>query len=292
MNKLKSLLIFSNPLLIILATLTYTLGASIARYLGRADSPLIFWLGFSWLILLILAMNLLTVYFRPYNEPLIEDETIKERNWLRAAAFQISVGALGAVALLTVFLLQNNIAPIALFFATFIFLAAIAYALPPLRLVTSGFGELVLAILLALLIPAFSLSLQMGEIHRLLGAVSFPLTALALAFFLVLNFSTYKEDLKYERGSLLLRIGWERAVSLHHVLVLTAYLLLATMPFLGFPWAIIVPAFLVMPFAIFQIFWMQKIAQGASPNWKFLKTLAYSVIGLTLYILNLTFWMR
>ena len=75
-------------------------------------------------------------------------------------------------------------------------------------------------------------------------------------------------------------------------LILTAYLLFAAMPLLGFPWTMIAPAFLVMPFALLQILWMQRIAQGAPPNWKFLKILAYSVIGLTLYILTLTFWMR
>ena len=293
MIRLKHLLTFSNPLLLALAALTYTLGTGIARYLGRADDPLVFGMGFGWMILLLLAMNLLAVYFRPHNERLIEEETIVERNWLRAAAFQISGVALGVVAMLTVFLLQQSVSPIALLFALLIFFAAIAYALPPLRLITSGFGEFVLAILFALLIPAFSLTLQMGELHRLLGAVAFPLAALALAFFLVLNFPAYKEDLKYERGSLLLRVGWPRAISLHHILIFSAYLLFAAMPLIAsIPWAVISSVFLVMPFAIFQVYWMQQIANGVNPNWKFLNLLAITVLGLTTYTLTLTFWMR
>ena len=293
MNKLKHLLTFSNPLLLALAALTYTLGTGIARYLGRADHPLVFGMGFGWVLLLLLAMNLLAVYFRPHNERLIEEERIVERNWLRAAAFQTSLVALGIVAMLTVFLLQQGVAPVALLFALLIFLAAIAYGLPPLRLIMSGFGEFILAILFALLIPAFSLTLQMGELHRLLGAVSFPLTALALAFFLVLNFPAYKEDFKYERGSLLHRVGWPKAISLHHILILSAYLLFAAMPIVAsIPWAVISSVFLIMPFAIFQVYWMQQIANGARPNYKFLTLLAITVLGLTTYTLTLSFWIR
>ncbi len=289
---LKSIIPFTNPLLLALAALSYTLGTGIARYLGRADSPLSFWLGFGWILLLILAMNLLTVYFRPHNEPILPEETLKERNWVRAALFQISMALLGGVALFTIALFQSGINLISLIFATIIFLLALLYALPPVRLITSGFGEFTLAILIALLIPAFSLSLQMGEVHRLLGAVAFPLTALALAVFLALNFPAYKDDLKYERGTLLLRISWERAVPLHHIFIFTAYLLFSAMPLFGLPRALFLPVFYVAPLVLFQIYWMQKIAEGASPNWKFLEILAYSVIGLTLYILTITFWMR
>ncbi len=292
MPRLKHLLTFTCPLILILAGLTYSLGTGIARYLGRADNPLTFGLGFGWVILVLVAMNLLAVYFRSHNEFLVENETIPERNWLRAAAFQMAIAALGVVAVLTVFLFQNKIAASAVLFAALILLAALAYALPPLRLIYSGFGEFTLAILLAVLIPAFSLTLQMGDVHRLLGAITFPLTALAFAYFLAANFPTFVEDHKYERGTLLLRIGWERALLLHHILVLNTYLLFAAMPLFGFPWAIILPAFYGMPFALFQIFWLQRISQGASPNWAFLTTLTITVLGLTTYLLTLTFWIR
>ncbi|MBT3320982.1 MAG: hypothetical protein HN392_01725 [Anaerolineae bacterium] len=289
---LTKLLPFTNPFLLTLTGLSYTLGVGIARYLGRADSPLSFWLGLGWILLLALAMNLLTVYFTPHNEPILAEETIKERNWVRAALFQISMALLGGVALFTIALFQSGINIMAIIFAVIIFILAIIYALPPMRVVTSGFGEQLLAILITIFTPAFSLTIQMGDVHRLLSAVISPLALLAVTAFLVLNFPTYKEDLKYERGSLLLRIGWERAISLHHILILTAYFLFAAMPLFGFPRALFAPVFYVAPLAFFQIYWMQKIAQGASPNWKFLKFLAYSVIGLTLYTLTVTFWMR
>ena len=290
--QLKKIIPFANPPFLTLAASGYFFGAGVARYLGRADSPLNLWLGLVWVLLLVLAMNLLTAYFRPPNEPLLEDETLKERNWLRAAFFQISLGLLGVVALLTLSLLISGITALSLVLALLILFAAMAYALPPARLVTSGFGELLLSVLFALLIPAFALSLQIGEIHRLLVALAFPLLAILFAFFLLMDFPAYATDRKYERGSLLLRIGWERAVPLHHILILTAYLLFAAMPLFDLPRALFMPLFYAAPFAFVQIYWLQKITQGVPPNWRFLRFLAYSVIGLTLYILIFTLWTR
>ena len=292
MPLLKHLLSFTRPLILVLAGMTYTLGIGIARYLGRADNPLAFGLGFGWVVLVVMAMNLLAVYFRPHNEFLVPNETIPERNWLRAAAFQLSIAALGVAAVITVFLLQQNISPIAFTFAAIILVVALIYALPPLRLVTSGFGEQILAAQIAAFVPAFSLALQTGDVHRLLSAAITPIILLAIAYFLVLNFATYKEDVKYERRTLLTRAGWERAVKLHHIIIFLAYFSLAAMPLLGLPSAIFFPPFYIAPLALLQIVSMQRIAQGAPANWTFLTTLAASVLGLTIYIFIVTFWIR
>ncbi len=292
MSKLKHLLTLSNPLLLILTALSYTFGMGIARYLGRADLPINFWLGLGWVFLLILAMNLLTVYFRPHNEPILPEETLKERNWTRATLFQLSLALLGGVAFISIIFFQRSINPTTLIFAGIIFLIAIMYALPPLRLVTSGFGEFALATLVAIFIPAFSLTLQIGKTHRLLNSFAFPLIALILASFLALEFPEYKKDFKYERGNLLLRMSWERAILLHHILIFSAYFFFSAMPLFNLPRALFLPTLYVMPFSFLQIYTLQKIALGASPNWKFLKILAYSVIGLTFYILIVTLWTR
>lgn len=292
MPRIKNILTFTRPFTLILAGMTYTLGTSIARYLGRADDPLAFGLGFGWVILVVITMNLLAIYFRPHNERLVKEESIPEQNWLRAAAFQLSVAALGVAALLTVFLLRLNISGTAILFAGLILLCALVYALPPLRIVNSGFGEQLLAAVIAVFVPAFSLSLQTDGVTRLLSAVVTPVILLMIAYYLVANFSTYREDLKYERRTLLMRATWEQAITLHHVIILMAYLSLAAMPLLGLPRAVFYPPFYIFPLALLQIFLMQRIAQGASANWKLMTTLAASVIGLTIYIFIITFWIR
>ena len=115
------------------------------------------------------------------------------------------------------------------------------------------------------------------------------MTALAFAYFIILNFPAFASDQKYERGTLLRRLGWERAVQLHHSLVLVGYLLFAAASLSGFSFALLWPAFLTFPFAIFQIILLRNIALGGRPNWILLTSTALSVFGLTAYFLTLTF---
>jgi hypothetical protein len=55
---------------------------------------------------------------------------------------------------------------------------------------------------------------------------------------------------------------------------------------------LIAPAFLTLPFAIFQIIQLRAIANGNPPNWRLLTSTALAVLGLTTYFLTLTFWLR
>ena len=115
---------------------------------------------------------------------------------------------------------------------------------------------------------------------------------LALAYFLIINFTTFPEDQKYDRGTLLRHLTWERAVPLHHSLVAFAYVAFALVPLMGFSFSLIAPAFLTLPFAIFQIIQLRAIANGNPPNWRLLTSTALAVLGLTTYFLTLTFWLR
>jgi len=172
------------------------------------------------------------------------------------------------------------------------FLILLAYAVPPLRLSDSGFGELILAIALGTLFPTVAFLLQYGQLQRLLSITSMPLTLLALAFLLVCNFPTFATDLKLGRHTLLTRLTWQKAVPIHHLLVLIAFLLLAAAPFIGTPWGLVWPAFLALPFAATQMIWLQSIANGGRTFWNFLTGLASATFGLTVYLLALTFWIR
>jgi 1,4-dihydroxy-2-naphthoate octaprenyltransferase len=287
MNRIRNLLRFSRPLYLLLAALTYVLGAGIARYLGQGHNGLAFWLGLAWTVLLLLSMNLLTEVFRPQNEPLVIGETPSERLSLRNASL-----AVGAAVIVFLMARERLLSPPEWFFLGLTLLIGLAYAVPPLRLAYTGFGELFLAVLLADLIPALSFLLQSGEFHRLLAVIICALTTLALAFFLVLDFPSYAEDLKYERRTLLTRLGWERAIPLHHSLIVISYLLFAASPAFGIPWAVIWPAFLTLPFGVLQSLWLRNIALGGRPVWNFLVAIAVSVFGLTSYFLSLTFWIR
>jgi len=287
------LLKLTRPLNLLLATLTYLLGASIPAYLGKPVQLVPLILGWAIIVFAQVSMSFLREVFRPHNEPLIAGETPQQKETLRNNLLYTSIGLVGTIAGIA-FILDRNFAlalPTILFLISsiaFVFL----YSIPPFHFVNRGFGEFILAVQIAYIIPSIAFLLQANEMSRLLVTLLIPLTVLALAYFLVINFTTFPDDEKYERGTLLRRLTWERAVPLHHSLIAFAYIIFAIAPLFGFALNLIAPAFLTFPFAIFQIIQLRAIANGNPPNWKLLTSTALAVFGLTTYFLTLTFWLR
>ncbi len=289
---MRNLIRLSHPLHLLLAALTYFLGASIANYLGkpfRADS---FWFGLIAVLLAQASMNLLAEVFRPANEPAGADQSRHDRLMLRNNALYISIAALTANGVIA-FVLYNNshLSMSAFFFLLLSLLLILGYAIPPFRFINRGFGEFVLAAHIAYVIPSIAYILQADETHRFL-LLSIPLTFLAFAYFIIMDFPAFASDSKYGRSTLLTRLGWERAVPLHHLFVLLAYLFFLVAPVFGLSLSLLWPAFLTLPFALFQIFQLRNIALGGPTNWTLLTVTALSVFGLTAYFLSLTFWLR
>ena len=288
----RNLLRLSHPLHLLLVALTYFLGASIANYLGKLFRTDSFWLGLIAVILAQASMSLLAEVFRPSNEAIVDGETRKQRLTFRNNALYISIAALTADAVIAFILYINNHLSIAAFlFLLLSLIVILAYAIPPFRLINRGFGEFLLAVHIAYIIPSIAYILQSGEAHRFL-LITIPLTFLAFAYFIVMDFPSFASDRKYERMTLLTRLGWERVVPLHHLFVLLAYIFFLALPAFGLSLFLLWPAFLTLPFALFQIIQLRSIALGAPTNWILLTVTALSVFGLTVYFLSLTFWLR
>jgi 1,4-dihydroxy-2-naphthoate octaprenyltransferase len=287
-----SILRFSSPLHLLLATLTYTFGASLADYLGRPLRAESFWFGLLIVNLVQAAINLLSAVFRSRGEPLLEDETRGERRILRNSLLYVSIASLVSAAVIAYILFNRGLLPPASFlFLLFSFLLLITHAVPPFRLLNRGFGEILLSVQLAYAVPSFSFTLQADSTHPFL-AVAVPVMFLAFGYFIVLDFQSFAQDQKYNRITLLTRLGWERVVPLHHSFVLFAYIFLFVMPAYNLTLNVLAPAFLTFPFAIFQIYQIRSITLGARPNWTLLHATALTVFGLTTYFLTLTFWLR
>jgi len=288
---MSSFIKLTRPLNLLLAALTYVLGASIPAYLGKPFQSLAFLLGLAGILFAQLSMTLLAEVFRPHNEPLIENETPKQKEMFRNNALYISIAALSSSAFIIYLLYINQILALPSFILYLSsFILVLAYSIPPIRLLNRGFGELALAAHIAYIIPSIGFLLQAKDNHRLLTIIIIPLTALALAYFLVINFTSFPADQKYQRDTLLRRLTWERAVPLHHSLIVFAYVVFAIAPLLGF--SILWTAFLTLPFAFLQIILVRNISLGAKPNWSLLTSTALAVFGLTTYFITLTFWLR
>jgi 1,4-dihydroxy-2-naphthoate octaprenyltransferase len=277
---------------LLLTILAYTFGLGLAHYLGEPSRLDAQFLGGTIVVLLLAASGLFGASFRPFHEPIIPEETRSERERLRRLSLAFGVAFL-AVAGMLFFLLQRIgliTLDSALLLAAFAVLA-LANALPPVRLSNRGFGEIVDAFLIASLTPILAFILQTENFHRLLSILTFPLFLVALACFLALNFPNYADDLKYERRSLLTALTWQQAVPIHHLLLVAAYLLWAAGPLFGISFGLLWPMLLTMPLAVWQIWTLNGIANGATPFWKLFKISAFAIIGLSTYLLALAFWL-
>ena len=278
--------------------LLYALGAGIAHYLGRATDWHVYLLGQAVVTLLQLGTLFLDEYFvslsalpgpihraegQPHN-----DEPFHLGRWpsLLGSATVLTMGTFFTLQLIR----AGDIHLEALTILIVAFLIAIFYATPPVQLNHSGFGELADAIFLANLVPAFAFLLQAGFFHRLLAMTTFPLTLLYLAMALALTLPTYAEDIKQNKRVLMVRLGWQRGMNWHNLLILCGFLLIGLAMISGLPWKLGWPTFLALPVGLFQIWQMVQIRSGARPRYRLLVVTAVATFALVAYLFTFTFW--
>lgn len=286
--------------------LLYALGGGIATYLGTLIAWPIYWIGQAAVTLMQLSCFFLTEYFdrtdqppfqgppsrrpQPPAENLESQESVEFQPprvlFLQAAAATLTTGAVMTVLMYA----AGKLTPVVLLFIGLTFILAILYAVPPFRLAYSGYGELILAIVTANLFPALAFLLQVGELHRLLAMLTFPLTLLYLAAALAVSLRQYAEDVRRDRRTLLTRLGWQRGMNLHNILIGMAYTAVVVAALAGLPWQLVYPSLLAMPFGLFQIWQISAIAAGSKPRWRLLFYMALAVVGVAAYFINLALW--
>ncbi|MDD5371788.1 MAG: prenyltransferase [Anaerolineaceae bacterium] len=289
----------TRPVFLLGGFLMYALGAGIAHYLGAPLNWTAFWVGQGCVTLLQLSAQYLNEYYDATVDRENPNRTffsggsgvggdvgLPQRVALMAAFACLSVGAVLVVLLYSSHLLTPPLAVI-LFLA---FVLSFSYSVPPMRLVSSGYGELTASILVANLVPAFAFLLQTGSFHRLLAMTTFPLTALHLAMLIAFSLPDYAIDNKYGKRTVLIRLGWQRGMVLHNVLIVLAYVLLLLAIFQGMPWRLAWPGFLSLPLGGYQIWRMNQIANGAPPRYSLLTFTAVTLFALTAYFLAFSFW--
>jgi len=209
----------------------------------------------------------------------------------RQVALWAGLTCLTITASLTVLLIQKlGINIVGILILGLIFLGEFLYAIPPFRLVSSGYGELILSIIVIGMVPALAFLLQGHDFHRLLVMVAFPLTTLHIGMLLALEFPDYASDIKQGKRPAIVRIGWQRGMIIHNILILVSFVILGMAFIFGLPLSVGWPVFFVLPIGLFQIWMMNRIADGAKPNWNLLVLVSISTFGLTTYLLTFAFW--
>lgn len=301
MKNLRLFIQLSRPLFLIGAALLFALGVGVAKYLGATVNWGLYFLGQAWVTSMQLSTHYLNEYFdspadahNPNRTPFSGGSgAIGPDKLPRVVAFWAAVTTLTFVASLTVLLMRSmGFHPEVLILMVLIFVGAFFYSVPPVELSSSGYGELTTSIIVSNLVPAFAFLLQTGEFHRLIAMSTFPLTALHLAMMLAFEFPDYATDIKYEKLTMLVRLGWQRGMTLHNLLILANYVLLGIALFYGMPLSIGLPPLFLIPLGLFQIWMMNRIAAGARPNWRLLTLISVLLYGLTAYLLAFSYWIR
>ena len=224
----------SRPIFLLGGALLYGLGGAIARYLGRPLDLTTYLLGQATVTFIQLMTQYLNEYFDAERDRSNENRTaftggsgvLGSEGLPRKIALYAAAFSLALVACLVLLLILNaNVPFLAWMILILIFLGAFFYNMPPLSLMTSGFGEITTSFVVAGLLPAFAFTLQTGELHRFLLMSSTPLIALHFAMLIVFELPDYASDTKFEKRNLLVRASWPTAMRLHDYAIFFAVVL-------------------------------------------------------------------
>jgi 1,4-dihydroxy-2-naphthoate octaprenyltransferase len=291
----------SRPLFLLGGVLVYALGAGVARYLGIEIQWWIYLLGQAYVTTMQLSAHYLNEYFDSPADQHNPNRTIfsggsgavGEGKLSRNTVLLAALTTLTILASLTVLLLQTGQgSPLVVLVISLMFLGSFFYSSPPIRLVSSGYGELTTSIIVANLVPIFAFLLQYGDFHRLLALTTFPLTAIHMAMMVVFEFPDYATDIKFNKKTLLVRMGWERGMDLHNSLILGGFLLIGIAASFNLPLPIALPAFLPLPLGLFQIWQLRRISDGMKPNWRLLGLTSVALFASVTYLFAFTYWTR
>lgn len=150
--------------------------------------------------------------------------------------------------------------------AKFVALAAVAlawmYSAPPVRLVGRGLGELTVVAVLNVLTPLFGCVVQRGQVDVRLLAIILPLGLIGYARMLVMSIPDRHGDAAAGKRTVVVRLGPEAVVRIHHAGMLAAYASLPLLVRFGLPWTIGAGVGLTAPLAGWQAV---RLSRGA---WK------------------------
>ncbi|MBZ0297116.1 MAG: prenyltransferase [Anaerolineae bacterium] len=132
------------------------------------------------------------------------------------------------------------------------------YSAPPLRLHSSGLGELSVAVAVPLLTPLTGYYLQTGAISLLPLLTVIPLCCLQFAMLLAIEFPDAEGDRQANKRTLVVRIGAPAAARLYAAILLLAYILLPLLVYLGQPLSIALAVGMLSPLAALLLWWMDR----------------------------------
>ncbi len=297
-DRLLDFIRLSRPHFLIGGVLLFGLGAAIANYLGEDISLFRYLIGQGFVTCIQLMGHYLNEYYDAPIDNLNENRTpfnagsgaLGADGLPRSTAFYAAITMLTLAGTLAgIMLLVGDISLLSWIFGLLGFLGAYSYSAPPLRTSVTGYGELITSVVVAGFAPSFGFSLFTGELHRLILMSSVPLISFHFAMMLAFELPDYATDLKFEKQTLMVRVGWETGMRMHDYAILFGVLSFIIAFLSGLPGRVAIGGLIVLPLALAQIWQMNRIRNGYPPNWRVFTLGALLLFGLSAYFLTLGF---
>ena len=294
-SRFTQLVRIANPWAISMGFVFYAIGVGVLHFLGKSIIGVTYWLGQFAVILFELGGFFLKGYFDNIAHiPRIKTSPKKvgKSNLLPPVTLlEITLVCFGvATGLIILLIARGNIQLPALALFLLAFGLMFFYSMPPLRLSENGFGELTRTLFIVIIVPALGYILQTNNLHRLIPMITFPLALLYLSMELALSLQSYGSEMWGKTFSMMGKMGWQKGMTLHNLLLLFAYLLVGVAALFGQPWALTWPVLLSLPVAILQILVILGISNGAKPHWRLVVFCAYAIPTLSAYLVGLALW--
>lgn len=260
----RALVRLGRPLFLGGSLVLYALGAAVAVAHGHTIDPVLYLLGQAAVTL----FQLMTHYANDYFDYEADRANTTPTRW--SGGSRVLVGgelprgvALGMALLLAAAGLSVMLAlasmkrtgPLALPTLVVALVLSWGYSAPPLRLHSSGLGELTVALVVTALVPFFGFYLQALDlvgVRVLLLAVE-PLCCLQFAMLLAIEVPDAAGDRAVDKRTLVVRLGTERTTRLYVLTVATAYASLPVLTAAGLPKAVALAAAVPTPVALWRI---------------------------------------
>jgi len=281
------------PLQIAGGVLLTGIGAAVARYLAHPVRLGLFLLGELLVALIQLTGHYLLAYHNASPDAeqgpagLLSMRTgALGRDGLPPRVAQLAAifsGGLAAI-VATGMLIQGMVPPLAWLLVGLVWLIYFLYSVPPIALERTGYGEVLLSVAVAGLLPAFGYALQTGEAHRQVLMSTAPLIALHLAMLMTFELEAFFLDSQRGKRTLLVRLGWRTGMRLHDLALGMAGVFFILGFLNGMPLRVAAGAMIALPLGVTQMWQMVRIRGGAPPRWRVLLLTSEALFGLTTYL--------
>jgi len=299
-SKIRAFLRLTRPFFLLGGILLYLLGVSIALSSGAKFNPADFWMG----QFLVTSIQLMVQYANEYYDLEVDGAEKGKRTWFSGGSGVLPGKELGPrVALraaqvcagisLLLLVMAARQTPAMGIIGAWVLLAAWFYSAPPLRLVSSGWGELTASMILAFFVPLTGMLLQPGlnTVPRLFLVICPPLVLIHMAMLIAFEFPDQEADAAFGKQTLTVRLGLGKAVRLHDGLIFGAFILYAVFALGGITGKEGRFVFLALPLAAWQMVRIEWHLRHRQAQFHWLTMGAVGLFGLTaiLWLLGFLF---